>query len=81
VTALSWEHWVERYTNRGYTVIARGWPGLESSIDELRHDPSALVDEVRAADAIDHCATIIEELDRPQSSWGIRSAALLPRCC
>ena len=25
MTALSWEKWVERYTNRGFRVIARSW--------------------------------------------------------
>src|SRR5256884_189150 len=42
MTALSWEHWVERYTNRGYRVIARSWPGMEGDIDEFRRDPSAV---------------------------------------
>ena len=27
MTALSWEKWVARYTERGYRVIARSWPG------------------------------------------------------
>ena len=69
VTSLSWEHWVDRYTARGYRVIARGWPGMEGSIEDLRHDPSAL-DGIRAADVIDHYASIIQELDRPPIIMG-----------
>ena len=32
LTALSWEHWVERYTARGYRVIAQ-----ELARDGRRH--------------------------------------------
>ena len=42
MTALSWENWVERFTNRGFRVIARSWPGMEGDIGELRRDPSAV---------------------------------------
>jgi alpha-beta hydrolase superfamily lysophospholipase len=27
MTALSWEHWVKRYADKGYCVIAESWPG------------------------------------------------------
>src|SRR5438445_8247731 len=40
MTALSWEHWVKRYSDRGYRVIARSWPGMDGDIEELRRDPS-----------------------------------------
>jgi alpha-beta hydrolase superfamily lysophospholipase len=69
VSALSWEHWAARYTDKGYTVIARGWPGMEGDLDELRKDPSALGD-IGAADVIDHYAAIIEALDRPPIIMG-----------
>ena len=42
VTALVWEHWVERYRARGYRVLAPGWPGLDAGVGELRRDPSVL---------------------------------------
>jgi alpha-beta hydrolase superfamily lysophospholipase len=69
VTALSWEHWVERYEARGLTVIARSWPGMEGDIEALRHDPSGLA-EIGAADVIDHYAAIIEALPRPPIVMG-----------
>lgn len=64
VTALSWEHWIERYTARGYNVIARGWPGMDVSIEELRRDPTAIAN-VGVTEIVDHFDRIIRELDRP----------------
>jgi len=29
VTALCWEHWVKHYGEKGYSVIAADWPGME----------------------------------------------------
>ena len=69
VSALSWEHWVERYTARGHEVIARGWPGMEGDLDELRSDPSGL-DDVGIADVVDHYEAIIGELDQPPIIMG-----------
>ncbi|HXE60797.1 MAG TPA: alpha/beta fold hydrolase [Gemmatimonadaceae bacterium] len=64
VTALSWEHWIERYSARGYHVIARGWPGMDVDPEQLRRDPSALaglgLDEI-----INHFDHIVRECDRP----------------
>jgi len=63
VSALSWEHWVDRYTSHGHEVIARGWPGMEGDLAELRSDPSGL-DDVGIADVVDHYEGIIRELDQ-----------------
>ena len=40
MTALSWEHWVERYEARGFEVIARSWPGMDADVETLRRDTS-----------------------------------------
>jgi hypothetical protein len=40
MTALSWEHWIERYVARGHHVIAKSWPGMDGDIEQLRRDPS-----------------------------------------
>lgn len=83
MTALSWEHWVERYEARGYNVIARSWPGMEGDIDALRNDPSALgnlgIDEI-----VDHYEGIIKALDKPpiiigHSFGGLFTQILLDR--
>ncbi|MBV9612200.1 MAG: hypothetical protein JO091_06995 [Acidobacteriaceae bacterium] len=42
MTSLSWEHWIERYTARGYRVIAKSWPGMDGDIEELRRDLSPI---------------------------------------
>jgi len=64
MTALSWENWVKRYTDKGYRVIARSWPGMEGDIDELRRDPSAIA-AVGVGDIVRHYEDIIGELDNP----------------
>ena len=33
LTAASWEHWVERYEARGFTVVAESWPGMDGDLD------------------------------------------------
>jgi pimeloyl-ACP methyl ester carboxylesterase len=62
MTALSWERWSARYTDRGYQVIARSWPGMEGDIEELRRDPSA-VEHLGVTEIVDHYDRIIRELD------------------
>ena len=37
MTPLSWEHWVNHYTDRGHRVLAPAWPGLDAEPEELRH--------------------------------------------
>ena len=64
MTPLSWEHWVERYTARGFRVIARSWPGMESNIEDLRRDPSAIAG-LGVTEVVDHYDRIIRALERP----------------
>ena len=33
MTPLSWENWVKYYTDKGYNVIAKSWPGMEGDIE------------------------------------------------
>src|SRR2546429_9199296 len=64
MTPLSWEHWINHYTDRGYRVLAPAWPGLDKEPEELRRDPSPLrgIDITEAVDSYDK---IIRGLDRP----------------
>ncbi|HZQ49921.1 MAG TPA: alpha/beta fold hydrolase [Candidatus Dormibacteraeota bacterium] len=64
MTALSWEAWVERYTARGYNVVARSWPRMEVDIEALRRDPSALAG-MGVEEVVDHFDRIIRALDAP----------------
>ena len=42
MTPLSWEHWVERYSERGYKVETPAWPGFDRPVDEIRADTSEI---------------------------------------
>jgi alpha-beta hydrolase superfamily lysophospholipase len=64
MTALSWEHWVQHYTDKGYRVIAADWPGREGEIEELRRDPSNFA-SLGLADVVDHYEQLIRELETP----------------
>jgi pimeloyl-ACP methyl ester carboxylesterase len=83
MTGLSWEHWVKHYSDKGYRVINRSWPGMEGDIQELRRDPRGIatlgVDEV-----VDHYEDIIKALDSPpiimgHSFGGLMTQILLDR--
>jgi pimeloyl-ACP methyl ester carboxylesterase len=73
LTAASWEHWVERYAEQGYHVIARSWPGMEGDIEQLRADPSAItglgVEDIVVVDTGD--AVLVTTKARAQEVKGI----------
>ena len=83
MTPLSWEHWIDHYTDRGHRVLAPAWPGLDKEPEELRRDPSPL----RGIDitaVVDHYDKIIRGLDRPpiiigHSFGGLFTQLLLDR--
>jgi pimeloyl-ACP methyl ester carboxylesterase len=64
MTALSWEHWVRHYTDKGYCVIPANWPGMEGDIEQLRRDSSSFAG-LGVAEVVDHYEQIIHELETP----------------
>jgi pimeloyl-ACP methyl ester carboxylesterase len=64
LTALCWEHWVKHYSNKGYFVVARSWPGMEGGFEQLRRDPSSFA-SLGLKDVVDHYEQIIRELETP----------------
>jgi alpha-beta hydrolase superfamily lysophospholipase len=64
MTALCWEHWVKHYSNKGYCIVARSWPGMESGIEQLRRDPSSFA-SLGLKDVVDHYEQIIRDLETP----------------
>ena len=83
MTPLSWEHWVNHYTDRGHRVLAPAWPGLEREPAELRRDPSPLRG-IDITDVVDHYDKIIRGLERPpiiigHSFGGLFTQLLLDR--
>jgi pimeloyl-ACP methyl ester carboxylesterase len=64
MTALSWEHWVKHYSDKGYCVIAANWPGMDGDIEQLRRDPSTFT-SLGLPEVVDHYEQIIRELETP----------------
>jgi pimeloyl-ACP methyl ester carboxylesterase len=64
MTALSWEHWVKHYTDKGYGVIAANWPGMEGDIPQLRRGPSTFTG-LGLLEVVDHYEQIIRDLETP----------------
>jgi alpha-beta hydrolase superfamily lysophospholipase len=62
MTPLSWEHWVERYTARGYEVLAPPWPGMDVDVEQLRRDTSA-IDNLGIGEILDSYEATIRDLD------------------
>ncbi len=64
MTALSWEHWIERFYARGYRVLAPNWPGMDGGVGELRRDPSRIAG-LGVTEITGHYDRIIRQLDPP----------------
>ncbi|MDX6574433.1 MAG: hypothetical protein QOE96_386 [Blastocatellia bacterium] len=62
MTALSWENWVKRYANKGYSVIAANWPGMDGDIEQLRRDPSTF-GTLGLTEVVDHYEQFIRGLE------------------
>jgi alpha-beta hydrolase superfamily lysophospholipase len=69
MTPLSWEHWIERFSARGYRVLAPAWPGMDGDIEQLRGDTSA-IDELGIEQIVDSYDAVIRELDAPPIIMG-----------
>jgi pimeloyl-ACP methyl ester carboxylesterase len=64
MTALSWEHWAQRYRDQGHDVLAPAWPGLEGEPEQIRRDTTPLKG-LSVTDIVDHYDRIIRELEQP----------------
>ena len=62
LTYKSWEHWVARYRDRGYDVVALPWLGLDRSVEELRANPEPLT-KLDIATVVDDLAVKIAAFD------------------
>ena len=69
VTPLSWEQWTERYSAKGYRVLAPAWPRMDRPIEELRTNPDMVAD-LGIEEIVDHYAEIIGALDAPPIIMG-----------
>ena len=69
MTPLSWEHWIERYSSRGYEVLAPAWPGMDVDIEHLRNDTSA-IETLGITEILDSYDAIIRGLENPPIIMG-----------
>ena len=69
MTPLCWEHWIDRYSARRYKVLAPAWPGMDTSVEQLRADTTA-IDRLGIQEIVDHYDAIIRALDDPPIIMG-----------
>jgi pimeloyl-ACP methyl ester carboxylesterase len=69
LTPRSWERWIERYADLGYRVLAPSWPGMESEVEGLKANPSALA-SLTVEHIVDHYESIIIEFECPPIVMG-----------
>lgn len=69
MTPRSWDPWEERYSNRGYRVLAPAWPGLDRDVADIRRDPSSLAG-LGVTEIVDHYDRIIQDLEQPPIVMG-----------
>jgi pimeloyl-ACP methyl ester carboxylesterase len=61
MTKISWQPWVDRFSDAGWTVHTPEWPGMDRSIEEIRSDPSPIAG-VGVGEVVDKHATFISGL-------------------
>ncbi len=83
MTGRSWEHWQQRYEERGLRTLAPNWPGMDRPIEALREDTFG-IEHLGIAEIVDHYEGIIRELEQPpiivgHSFGGVFTQMLLDR--
>jgi pimeloyl-ACP methyl ester carboxylesterase len=69
VTPRSWEHWITHYEQRGFTVLAPSYPGLEVEVEALNADPSP-IEALTVPRIIEHLESVITPLATPPILMG-----------
>lgn len=69
VTPECWDHFRQRYEDRGFEVWAPPWPGISGDAGEMRRDSSGLAG-VGAGEVVEHYAKIIRSLPEPPIIMG-----------
>ena len=62
VTPRSWEHWIERYEQAGYRVIAPAYPGFEAEVEALNADTSPIA-ALTVPAVVEHLEAVVSELE------------------
>jgi alpha-beta hydrolase superfamily lysophospholipase len=66
---LSWEHWIDRYSGKGFQVLAPAWPGMEGGVEKLRRNTRKF-DRLGIPAILAHYEKIIRELPTPPIIMG-----------
>ncbi|SKC68964.1 alpha/beta hydrolase [Krasilnikoviella flava] len=69
MTPRSWEGWVHRYQQQGFTVLTPAYPGFEIEVEALRESPEIIAD-LTVPETVEHLADVISGLDRPPIIMG-----------
>ena len=69
VTPRSWEHWIARFEQRGFRVLAPAYPGFEVEVEALNADP-APIEAVTVPQIIEHLETVVGGIDSPPILMG-----------
>ena len=64
MTALCWEYWIKHYSEKGYTVIAASWPGVNGDNEQLRADSGRFA-ALGVTEVVDHYEQFIRGLETP----------------
>jgi alpha-beta hydrolase superfamily lysophospholipase len=83
MTSLSWEYWANHYTERGYSVYAPSWPGMERDVRALRRNPESYAN-IGFKQIVDHYEKLVIDLENApiligHSFGGLVVQALLDR--
>jgi pimeloyl-ACP methyl ester carboxylesterase len=81
VTPRSWEHWIARYEQAGYRVIAPAYPGFEVEVEALNADTSP-IEALTVPGIIEVLEAAVGELETPpiligHSAGGVFTQILL----
>jgi pimeloyl-ACP methyl ester carboxylesterase len=63
-TPRIWEHWIDRFEQRDYRVVAPAYPGFEVEVEALREDPSP-IESVTVPGTLEHLERVVSELPDP----------------
>src|ERR1700746_4028620 len=69
LTPVSGEGWKQRFESKGHTVLAPAWPGLEGTVEEVRHNTSRY-ERLGIKEITDHYDGIIRGLGAPPIIMG-----------
>ena len=69
VTPRSWEHWIEHYENRGFKVLAPGYPGFEVEVEALNADTTP-IEALTVPAIIGKLESVTGGLDKPPILMG-----------